>query len=62
MGQLLLDQGCATFSDIASLEASDPDSFRLLCRTLRDDGAYIEAGENDRLVISKLEKTRPHMV
>ena len=56
MGQLLLDKGCATFSDIASLEASDPDSFRLLCRTLREDGAYIQAGENDRLVISKLEK------
>jgi phosphate transport system substrate-binding protein len=56
MGQLLLDRGCATFSDIASLEASDPDSFRLLCRTLREDGAYIDAGENDRLVISKLEK------
>ncbi|MFV1849612.1 MAG: substrate-binding domain-containing protein [Porticoccaceae bacterium] len=56
MGQLLMDQGCATFSDIASLEASDPDSFRLLCRTIREDGAYIEAGENDRLVISKLEK------
>jgi phosphate transport system substrate-binding protein len=56
MGQLLLDKGCATFADIASLESADPDSFRLLCRTIREDGAYIEAGENDRLVISKLEK------
>jgi len=56
MGQLLLDKGCSTFADIASLESSDPDSFRLLCRTIREDGAYIEAGENDRLVISKLEK------
>ncbi|MEQ8389424.1 MAG: substrate-binding domain-containing protein [Thalassospira sp.] len=56
MGQLLLDKGCATFSDIANLESSDPDSFRLLCRTIREDGAYIEAGENDRLVINKLEK------
>jgi phosphate transport system substrate-binding protein len=56
MGQLLLDKGCASFTDFASLEASDPDSFRLLCRTIREDGAYIEAGENDRLVISKLEK------
>ncbi|HBN49971.1 MAG TPA: phosphate ABC transporter substrate-binding protein, partial [Thalassospira sp.] len=56
MGQLLMDKGCATFSDIASLEASDPESFRLLCRTIREDGAYIAAGENDRLVISKLEK------
>ena len=51
-----MDKGCATFSDIASLEASDPESFRLLCRTIREDGAYIAAGENDRLVISKLEK------
>ncbi|WP_417803641.1 substrate-binding domain-containing protein [Thalassospira lucentensis] len=56
MGQLLLDKGCATFSDIANLENTDQDSFRLLCRTLREDGAYIQAGENDRLVISKLEK------
>lgn len=56
MGQLLMDKGCATFSDIASLEASDPESFRLLCRTIREDGAYIAAGENDRLVISKLEE------
>lgn len=56
LGQLILDKGCATFSDIASLEVSDPESFRLLCRAIRDDGAYIEAGENDRLVISKLEK------
>ncbi|MCC9621337.1 substrate-binding domain-containing protein [Thalassospira sp. MA62] len=56
LGQLLLDKGCSTFSDIASLESSDPDSFRLLCRTIREDGAYIDAGENDRLVISKLEK------
>lgn len=56
LGQLLLDKGCATFSDIANLETSDPDSFRLLCRTLREDGSYIQAGENDRLVISKLEK------
>lgn len=56
MGQLLMDKGCAEFSDIASLESTDPESFRLLCRTIREDGAYIEAGENDRLVISKLEK------
>lgn len=56
MGQLLMDKGCAEFSDIASLESTDPESFRLLCRTIREDGAYIEAGENDRLIISKLEK------
>ncbi len=56
MGQLLLDNGCATFPDLANLESSDPDSFRLLCRTIREDGAYIEAGENDQLMISKLER------
>ncbi|MDP2699403.1 substrate-binding domain-containing protein [Thalassospira sp.] len=56
MAQLLMDAGCRDISDIAVLEAREPDSFRSLCRTLRDDGAYIEAGENDRLIISKLEK------
>ncbi|WP_339858801.1 substrate-binding domain-containing protein [Thalassospira alkalitolerans] len=56
MGQLLMDKGCSTFGDLANLESTDIESFRLLCRTIREDGAYIEAGENDRLIISKLEK------
>ncbi|WP_114086420.1 substrate-binding domain-containing protein [Thalassospira profundimaris] len=56
LGQLLMDRGCRTFADIAAMESAEPDSFRLLCRTMREDGAYIEAGENDRLLISKLEK------
>ncbi|PKR54791.1 substrate-binding domain-containing protein [Thalassospira marina] len=56
LGQLLMDRGCKTFADIAAMESTEPDSFRLLCRTMREDGAYIEAGENDRLLISKLEK------
>jgi len=56
LGQLLMDRGCKTFPDISAMESSEPDSFRLLCRTMRENGAYIEAGENDRLLISKLEK------
>ncbi|WP_339782035.1 substrate-binding domain-containing protein [uncultured Thalassospira sp.] len=56
LGQLLMERGCKTFADINAMETGEPDSFRLLCRTMRTDGAYIEAGENDRLLISKLEK------
>ena len=30
--------------------------FQGICHTIREDGAYIEAGENDNLIIQKLEK------
>lgn len=56
LAQLLMDRGCRSFGDIAALEAREPESFRLLCGAMREDGAYIEAGENDQLLISKLEK------
>ena len=30
-------------------------SLKALCRGIREDGAYIEAGENDNLIVQKLE-------
>ena len=29
--------------------------FRSVCQTVREDGAFIEAGENDNLIVQKLE-------
>jgi phosphate transport system substrate-binding protein len=31
------------------------DRFKKVCDSIREDGAYIEAGENDNLIVQKLE-------
>ncbi len=52
--ELALEGGCKTFDWIAALKGSDKPAFKALCHTIREDGAYIEAGENDNLIVQKL--------
>jgi phosphate transport system substrate-binding protein len=33
----------------------DKKAYKRLCHTVREDGAYIEAGENDNMIKTKLE-------
>jgi phosphate transport system permease protein len=51
--ELVMDKGCAPFAEIAAI--ADADARRAACQTVREDGAYIEAGENDNLIVQKLE-------
>jgi len=37
------------------MKKSDKKAYRTICRTVREDGAYIEAGENDNLIVQKLQ-------
>ena len=37
------------------IEESDEDRFERICASIREDGAFIEAGENDNLIVQKLE-------
>ena len=39
----------------ASGELSGEDAFEVISHTIREDGAYVEAGENDNLIVQKLE-------
>lgn len=57
--ELALEGGCKTFDWIAALKKSDSHQFKEVCHTVREDGAYIEAGENDNLIVQKLE-TNPN--
>ncbi|MDA1132541.1 MAG: substrate-binding domain-containing protein [Proteobacteria bacterium] len=50
--ELVMDVGC---EEVAAVEALDSDRRKQVCRTLREDGAFIEAGENDVLIVRKLE-------
>ena len=54
--ELALQGGCKEFPEIKAMKKADKKAFKNLCRTVREDGAYIEAGENDNLIIAKLEE------
>ena len=56
--ELVMQPGCLAFAPIKALKDSGADGAaraREVCQTLRADGAYIEAGENDDLIVQKLE-------
>ena len=53
--ELAMEGGCRSFAWIAALKDTDEGAYRALCHTIREDGAYIEAGENDNLIVQKLE-------
>ena len=50
--ELAMEGGCEQFDFIKNMEE---DEFKATCHTMREDGAYIEAGENDNLIVQKLE-------
>ena len=50
--ELAMQVGCEGFPAIAAL---DDNAQLAACHTIREDGAYVEAGENDNLIVQKLE-------
>jgi phosphate transport system substrate-binding protein len=52
--ELALEGGCKTFPDLAVLKKSEKNRYKAICHSVREDGAYVEAGENDNLIVQKL--------
>ncbi|MGI9435982.1 MAG: substrate-binding domain-containing protein [Geminicoccaceae bacterium] len=53
--ELVMETGCEEFPEVAALEETDEDKFGAVCATMREDGGFVEAGENDNLIVQKLE-------
>ncbi len=53
--ELAMEAGCRTFDWIKALEEQDKSAYKTLCHTFREDGVYIQAGENDNLIVQKLQ-------
>ena len=53
--ELALEGGCKTFDWIKAMKKKDKNKYKAICHAVREDGAYIEAGENDVLIVRKLE-------
>ncbi len=52
--ELAMEGGCKKFPWIAALKKSDKPRYKEICHILREDGLFIQAGENDNLIVQKL--------
>ncbi len=53
--ELGLEGGCKKIKWIKAMKKADKNKYKATCHTVREDGAYVEAGENDNLIVQKLE-------
>lgn len=53
--ELAMEGGCKSVDWIKALKKTDKPAYKSLCHTIREDGAYVEAGENDNLIVQKLQ-------
>jgi len=52
--ELVMEEGCDGFDAVKALK-SDKKRHKAVCQTMREDGAFVEAGENDNLIVQKLD-------
>ena len=53
--ELALEGGCKKIGWIEAMKKKDKKRYKAICHTVREDGAYVEAGENDNLIVQKLD-------
>jgi phosphate transport system substrate-binding protein len=52
--ELVLEGGCKKFPWIKAIKKQNKSKYKSICHSVREDHAYIEAGENDNLIVQKL--------
>lgn len=53
--ELFMEKGAEGFDSLKALKESDSKAFEKVWKSIRKDGAYVEAGENDNVIVQKLE-------
>lgn len=53
--ELLMTPACESAPAMAAMKKANEAKYKAICTGLREDGAFIEAGENDNLIVQKLE-------
>ncbi len=54
LGELLMTPPCEANPSMAALKKVDEAKFKAVCTGIRTDGVFVEAGENDNLIVQKL--------
>lgn len=52
---LILEPACSANPAMAAMKKTNEARYKQICLGLREDGGYINAGENDNLIVQKLE-------
>jgi phosphate transport system substrate-binding protein len=55
LGELIMTAGCDSNPGMAAVKKADENKYKAICTGMREDGGYIEAGENDNLIVQKIE-------
>lgn len=53
--ELVLEAGCDTNPAMKALKEEDDDAHQQICTEVRSDGAYVDQGEQDNLIVQKIE-------
>lgn len=58
--EMVMDHGCKAFPEIKTI--SDTRAKQQACSSIREDGKYIEAGENDNLIVQRLVSNKNNLI
>ncbi len=53
--ELVMEKGAEKYDSLAALKKADAKAFEKVWKAMREDGAFVEAGENDNLIVQKLQ-------
>ncbi len=53
--ELVMEEAAGEFEALNALKKADPKAHKAASQNIREDGAYVEAGENDNLIVQKLQ-------
>ena len=53
--ELAMEGGAKKFPSLKALRKKNKKAFKAIAHVIREDGAFVEAGENDNLIVQKLE-------
>ena len=56
--ELFLEVGAKKVAALTEMQKADAKGFERLWKSIRKDGAYVEAGENDNVIVQKLEANK----
>lgn len=54
LAELILAKGCEADAGMQALKQTDEKKQKAICTEVREDGAYVDAGENDNLIVQKI--------
>lgn len=54
--EIAMEGGCKKYDFIAKIKKQDKSKYKSICHSMREDGPFVEAGENDNLIVQRLAR------